>query len=328
MAEHCQLGERIFLKQPLRVLMRMTMAELVSYRKKQRAYAVEIDKPLARWDACMLLHPLIYAGLRISHFAGGFKVTVNGRAPRTRRPVIYAASHIGLYDVEAITHAIRKHIYFLAADEAEMYRTFDGLLFALNGVIYVDPEDSADKRVALQTVVRYLRRGRSLLWYPEGTWNLSENVVIQPLYYGIIEAAYQANALIVPVGLEQYNCGKRKKFKVNIGQPMDICHLVSGQLTRELKSDVAETLRSEMAALKLAAWESANRADIPDGYAETFVNNRLAEWPCYTLELLRHRLRQPGRQVTYDEAFAHLKRLNPSRENGFLLRGYGGERPT
>ena len=143
MTKHYHTGKGMFLKQPFHVLRHMTMDELVDLKKKQRAYAVEAGKPLTRLDGCALLHPLIYAGLRISHLMGGFKVAVSGKAPRTRRPVIYAASHIGLYDVEAITHAIRKHIYFLAADEAEMYGTFDGLLFALNGVIYVDPEDTA-----------------------------------------------------------------------------------------------------------------------------------------------------------------------------------------
>ena len=75
-----------------------------------------------------------------------------------------------------------------------------------------------------------------------------------------------------------------------------------------------------MAAMKLAAWECGSRADIPEGYSDTFVNNRLNEWPCYTLGLLQRRLRKAAGQVTYDEAFAHLNRLHPSRENGFLLR--------
>ena len=145
-------------------------------------------------------------------------------------------------------------------------------------------------------------------------------MVIQPLHYGIIEAAYQSGALIVPVGLEQYGRGNRKQFKVNIGQPMDNTQLVSGQLTREVKSDIAEILRSEMAAMKLAAWECARRADIPEGYADTFVNNRLNEWPCYTLSLLQRRLHKAAGQVSYDEAFAHLDRLHLSRENGFLWR--------
>lgn len=197
MAKHCQTGKGMFLKQPFHVLRHMTMDELVDL-KKQRAYAVEAGKPLTCLDGCALLHPLIYAGLRISHLMGGFKVAVNGRAPRTRRPVIYAASHIG--------------------------------------------------------------------------------------------------------------------------QPMDITQLVSGQLTHEVKSDIAEMLRGEMAAMKLAAWECARRADIPEGYADTFVNNRLNEWPCYTLGLLQRRLRKATGQVTYSEAFAHLDRLHPSRENGFLLR--------
>lgn len=166
---------------------------------------MQADAPLARVDWRALLHPLLYAGLRIAHLASGFRVTANGRAPRTRRPVIYAASHIGLYDVEAVLPAIRKHAYILSGDEEQMCRTLDGLLFDMNGVIYVDPEDSADKHVALQTAIRYLQSGRSLLWYPEGTWNLSPNVIIQPLYYGIIEAAYQAGALALSLGIAIQN---------------------------------------------------------------------------------------------------------------------------
>lgn len=308
-----------FMRRSLCALHRMTMDELVNYRKAQRAYAVQADAPLARVDWRALLHPLLYAGLRIAHLASGFRVTANGRAPRTRRPVIYAASHIGLYDVEAVLHAIRKHAYILSGDEEQMYRTLDGLLFDMNGVIYVDPEDSADKHVALQTAIRYLQSGRSLLWYPEGTWNLSPNVIIQPLYYGIIEAAYQSGALIVPVGLEQYDLEKGKKFIVNIGLPMDVRQL-AGQLTKASKIELAETLRGEMAAMKLAAWENASRADIPDGYADTFVNSRLSEWPCYSVELLSRRLRKPAGQVTYTEAFEHLNHLRPSRENAFLIR--------
>ena len=265
-----------FMRRSLCALHRMTMDDLVNYRKAQRAYTVQTDAPLVRVDWRALLHPLLYVGLRIAHLASGFRVTANGRAPRTRRPVIYAASHIGLYDVEAVLHAIRKHAYILSGDEEQMYR------------------------------------------------NLNPNVIIQPLYYGIIEAAYQAGALIVPVGLEQYDLEKGKKFIVNIGLPMDVRQL-AGQLTKASKIELAETLRGEMAAMKLAAWENASRADIPDGYADTFVNSRLSEWPCYSVELLSRRLRKPAGQVTYTEAFEHLNHLRPSRENAFLLRTREGD---
>ena len=75
------------MRRSLCALHRMTMDELVNYRKAQRAYAVQTDAPLARADWRALLHPLLYAGLRIAHLASGFRVTANGRAPHTRRPV-------------------------------------------------------------------------------------------------------------------------------------------------------------------------------------------------------------------------------------------------
>lgn len=75
----------------------------------------------------------------------------------------------------------------------------------------------------------------------------------------------------------------------------------------------------------LAAWENASRADIPDGYADTFVNSRLSEWPRYSVELLSRRLRKPAGQVTYTEAFEHLNHLRPSRENAFLIRTREGD---
>ncbi len=105
---------------------------------------------------------------------------------------------------------------------------------------------------------------------------------------------------------------------------MDVRQL-AGQLTKASKIELAETLRGEMAAMKLAAWENASRAGIPDGYEDTFVNSRLSEWPCYSVELLSRRLRKPAGQVTYTEAFEHLNHLRPSRENAFLLRTREGD---
>lgn len=128
--------------------------------------------------------------------AKGIRVKTNGSVLKTDKPIIFSVTHIGFYDVEVVLQAIRKHVYMLSADEEKMYRIFDGWLFDANGVIYVDPKDKADKRVAFEAAVRSLREGRCLMWYPEGTWNLSPNRVILPIHYGIIEAAAKADALI------------------------------------------------------------------------------------------------------------------------------------
>ena len=58
-----------FMRRSLCALHRMTMDELVNYRKAQRAYTVQTDAPLVRVDWRALLHPMLYVGLRIAHLA-------------------------------------------------------------------------------------------------------------------------------------------------------------------------------------------------------------------------------------------------------------------
>lgn len=161
--------------------------------------------------------------------------------------------------------------------------------FDTNGVIYVDPEDKADRKVAIETAVNYLCKGKSLLWCLEGTWNLSPNYVILPLHFGVIEAAVRADAVIIPIGLEQYDRIRGIDFVVNIGGIFDPKKYLDGELTREQKTRLADMLRSEMTRVKIDTWESACRADITTDYWDRFVAKRLAEWPYYTTNIIRRR---------------------------------------
>lgn len=225
-----------------------------------------------------------------------------------------------MYDVEVVLQAIRRHVYMLSADEDAMYKTFDGWFFDANGVIYVDPEDKADRKTAMETTVKFLRNGRCLLWCPEGTWNLSPNYVILPMHYGIIEAAVRSDAVIIPVGVEQYDRAHGIDFVVNIGNVFDPQKYLDCELTRNQKIDLAEMLRSEMARLKMDAWESVSRTDIGSDYWDMFITKRLAEWPHYTMDIIRRREFNPKSFTSPSEVFEHLHHLIPSSANAFLFR--------
>lgn len=151
----------------------LDMDTLVAYRKRERAYLLKKDEGQIGHKVRQVAHPLLLGALHIYHKAKRIKIKANGSIPKINKPIIFAVSHIGMYDVAVVLQVIRKHVYLLSADEEAMYRTFDGWFFNTNGVIYVDPEDKADKKVAIETAIKYLTQGRSLLWCPEGTWNLS-----------------------------------------------------------------------------------------------------------------------------------------------------------
>lgn len=277
-------------------LRRLETDALAAYRKQERAYLLQAGKRQKGHNMRQLTHPLILGILHFHHMAKNIKIKVHGSIQKTNKPIIFSMSHIGMYDAEVALQAINRHVYMLAADEEVMYRTFDGWFFDTNGVIYVDPEDQADKKVAIETAVSYLSEGKSLLWCPEGIWNLSPNYVILPIHFGIVEAAVRANAVIIPIGLEQYDRIHGIDFVVNIGGIFDPREYLDGELTREQKIRLADMLRSEMARLKIDTWESACRADISPDYWDRFIAKRLAEWPHYTMDIIHRREFHPHRE--------------------------------
>lgn len=311
-------NEKQFKRLSQKELRRLDIDTLVAYRKRERANLLESDRMQTGHKLRQLVHPLLLGALHIYHKIKKIRITINGVVVQTNRPIIFSVSHIGMYDVEVVLQAIRKHVYMLSADEEAMYRTFDGWFFDTNGVIYVDPEDKADKKVAIETAMKFLSKGRSLLWCPEGTWNLSPNYVILPIHYGIIEAAVQTNAVIIPIGVEQYDKTHGIDFIVNIGNAFDPKTYLNGELTKEQKIILAEMLRSDMARLKMDAWESASRTDIASDYWEVFIAKGLAEWPYYSMDIIHRREFNPNKFIEPSEAFEHLNHLIPCRENAFL----------
>lgn len=312
--------EQQFGKLSRRKLRRLKIDELVVYRKHERAYALKANSGYLNHKVRQFIHPLLLGALHIYHIGKKIKIRVNGSVKRTRKPIIFAVSHIGMYDVEIVLQSIQKHVYLLSADEDAMYRTFDGWFFDVNGVIYVNPEDKADKRIAIETAVKFLNKGRSLLWCPEGTWNLSPNYVILPIHYGIIEVAVRTNAVIIPIGLEQYDKPYGIDFIVNIGDPFEPKAHFDGKLTKAQKIVLAEMLRSDMARLKMDAWEFANRTSIRPDYWNIFVAKRLAEWPHYTMDIIRQREFNPNGFISSVEVFSHLKDISIGPHNAFLAR--------
>lgn len=63
-----------------------------------------------------------------------------------------------------------------------------------------------------------LRKGQSILWFPEGTWNLTPSQLMMPMKWGIIDVAKETGAQIIPTVLEYSR--EQKKCFVRFGKPM------------------------------------------------------------------------------------------------------------
>ena len=88
----------------------------------------------------------------------------------------------------------------------------------LNGVIYFNEKIKEDRASVSQRMVQHLNSGGNLMYFPEGTWNISPNLPVLPCYWGIVQIAQLSNSIIVPIAAEQYG----KHFKINIGKNFDM----------------------------------------------------------------------------------------------------------
>jgi len=164
-------------------------------------------------------------------------------------------------------------------------------------------------------MIDHLKDNGNLMYFIEGTWNLSPNLPMLPCYWGIVDIAKKGNAIIVPVAAEQYG----KKFVINIGENFDM-NLFGDSL--EDKSLAIDTLRDTLATLKWEIWESVsrlNRKDVTGDEWDKYVSDRYSEWPYFNDEYIANLIYKPKGVVTNEEAYAHIKKLVPKKENAFLF---------
>ena len=132
------------------------------------------------------------------------------------KPTIYACNHSQFSDIPMAVKAIGKRCYILLGKQ-KLYIT-DYIFFNLLGAVWVDRKDKKDRAVIKNKILNILDRGQSVLWFPEGTWNLSDNLLMLPMRWGIIEVADKAQAQIVPMAI-QYD-RKTKECFVKFAEPI------------------------------------------------------------------------------------------------------------
>lgn len=303
-------------------IMRMSKEEMIDYYRDLREYIYLNNEKIKGIKFRQTIKPLLVKALRLQRAFTGRKLELLDDKSHTEsgRPIIYAVSHIGRYDLEIVCEATKKQAHILCGDPETMYRNFDGFVADLNGTVYVDTESKSDRHVAKETAVRVLEQGGNILMYPEGIWNLDPCRPILPLYPGVIEMAYRTDATIIPIGMEQYG----NEFIVNIGKNFEVSdYIQEGNYTKEKETEAKEALRDEMATLKYEVWESTGKGDRRDfgpEYYESFLDWKLGEWPVYTKDTLRNRTFRNKGESSQDEVYQFTKTLIPKKENAFLLR--------
>lgn len=229
------------------------------------------------------------------------------------KPIIFAGNHSTPYDMPIATKATRRRSYVLLGKQSLYF--IDRLFFLLNGVIWVDRKDRLALSEAKIILLKYLSCGQSIIWFPEGTWNLTPNLLMLPTKWGIIEVARQADAQIIAMALD-YDRGKNL-CRVKFAPPITGDDLKDNAAGIRLLRDTMATLRWEM----MADQPVLSRADTDLGALKAEVEKAIEEYPLLDWEYEQSCIYAPPNYIAPDTAFEHLRHLIPCRENAFLFRG-------
>ena len=138
-------------------------------------------------------------------------------------PYIFCPTHLFTEDIISSMAVLDRAAYILmGCTDQIIHNPLMSIAWA-TGLIYVnrlDPESRAD---AVRKMERILNAGTSVLLFPEGGWNNTENLLVQPLFSGPYQLAVQTGCQVVPLSAFKTDDGSR--IYIRAANPIDLSHL-------------------------------------------------------------------------------------------------------
>ncbi len=218
------------------------------------------------------------------------------------QPYIFACSH-SFDDVISNLVAIDRSAYSLCGTTEQILHNPKMYANWINGMIFVDRLNPQSRKDSVSKMKRVIESGSSVHMYPEGGWNNTENLLVQPLFAGPYTLNRETGALIVP--LATFREHGAKNIYVRASEPISFEGMS--------KDEALTALRDAMATM---VWEMIEAHSTP--IRRTDLKHR-----DFRLEYMEERrqeyLRVPWTKDVWEEelAFKHEKTIqyHPKYEN-------------
>ena len=187
----------------------------------------------------------------------------------------------------------------------------------LNGLVYVDRLSNNSRKESVKKMLRVLNAGSSVLIFPEGGWNNSENLLVNPLFSGPWLLAKHTGVPCVPVAVFcEHNSDV---IYMRYGEPMDIDHLEKDEALGLLRDQMASMMYEMIAQHATPLSRNSLTGDHHFRHMEERCQEYLrVNWTRDTWdeELTVHR---PQGIVTEQDVYAFADRVKLTSENARII---------
>lgn len=237
-------------------------------------------------------------------------------------PYIFASTHDFKHDIHGIISTMDRHGYLLEGTTNHIDYNPEFYALFVNGLIHVDRYDEKSRKESVPKMERIIKNGSSVMLYPEGSWNNSENMLVLPLFKGPYLVANNLkqegyNVKVVPVA--QYQNFDDKEMYVKFGEPIDIANYNS--------KEGLMILRDALATLKWDLIENhaprIKREELGEDPRSLFLKEREKEYlrvgwkdDCYEEEIMMYKDKNIPYREDVLKAFENVK---ITKENAHLI---------
>lgn len=281
--------------------------ELIDYYTKLRKYYKELPINKANIKVKEFLHPFLLKCVKM-YFKDRIEIINAEELNNIDNPCIYVFNHSNGYDFPIAASVVEKHFHILADFTMKKDKLVD-LANRINGVVYVDRKSKEDRQQSKNKLLSLLNNGKNIFIFPEGTWNLSPNLLMLPLNWGVIDIAKISGVPIVPAVIEY----RENKIYVKIGKSIHI------NIDDDKKQKIDE-LTDTMATLKwdiIEKFHVEKRNSLKDNYYDIYLEQILSTYKKLDVDYEQSVILK--KYPTYEEVFEPIKKLKINKNNAFLL---------
>lgn len=270
-------------------------------------------------DTGMKLRRVIGKPLRKAlKMAAGKKVVID-RYPKLDKDeqYIFASTHYFNEDIIAGMAAIDRSAYALIGTTDQVDN--NPLMYAawLYGLIYVDRNDPESRKQSVLKMEKVLNNGSSVIMFPEGGWNNTENLLCQKLFAGPYILSQLTGKKVV--ALSTFSDPESDTIHIMASDPID--------MTNMEKEEALELLRDTMASMM---FEQIEKYSIPYERSKYYEDIHMQHMERRRQEYLKEKwtrdvwdeeltVYKPKHITTAEEVRTSLDNVHVDKDNAYIL---------
>lgn len=205
------------------------------------------------------------------------------------KPYIFVSTHYHSEDIITNLRALDRPTYALIGTTYQLEHNLKMYGAWINGIVYVDRRNQESRKESLKIMKWLLEQGISVLIYPAGGWNNTENLLEQQIFSGAYKLSSDTSVEVVPIS--NFLEPESNTIHISFGQPLKSYQYDKEEANAQIRDSMATLMFEQIKKYSVPI----KRAELSENYHEDFLEERRQEY-------FKYNTKWPTSNEEYEEA--------------------------